>query len=122
MGTKTLIERAEDDAKARKAEKRAEEKAKRDATRAEFAAVTSTAAEFVSRKLETEITPDQLRHQEQTWLDAGEELAWDLELEGLKFEISRKNDTDRFSLYLLDKDDPEAPGQYIRRLADLAEL
>jgi len=113
----SLIERAKQDAKAREKEKKQKEHAKREQGKAEFEEVTEKAAEFVSRKLDTEISADQLRHQEQTWLDG--DLAWDLTVEGMEFEVSR-NMSGTVALYLMPADEDGQP-RYIRRLADLAE-
>lgn len=112
-----LIERAKQDAKDRQREKKAEERAKRERGKAEFEALTEKAAEFVSRKLDTEITVDQLRHQEATWLD-GDDIGWDLTVEGMDFEVSRRNQSGAFALHLiLDAENEES--RYIRRLADV---
>lgn len=115
-----LIERAKQDAKAREKEKKQKERVKRERGKAEFEEVAEKAAEFVSRKLEMEVGADQLRHQEQTWLD-GEEVAWNLTVEGMEFEVSRKSGSGAFSLYLMPADEDGQP-RYIRRLADLAEV
>lgn len=115
-----LLDRARQDARNREKEKRAAEREKRKKGREEFEQITEDAAVFVSRKLDMEIAPSDLKHQEQTWIDG--ELAWDLTIDGLIFELACKRDSGMFTLHqILDPDDPEAPTVYIRRLADLVD-
>lgn len=115
-----LLERAKQDAKERDREKRVEEKKKRDEGRAEFEEITEKAATFVSGKLDMEVKASDLKHQEQTWIDG--ELAWDLTVEGLTFEVARKSGSKMLTLHqILDPEDPESESKYIRRLADLVD-
>jgi hypothetical protein len=114
-----LMQRAKQDARDRDKERRAKEREKRKAGKAEFEALTEDAAVFVSRKLDMEIAPSDLKHQEQTWMD-GDDMAWDLAVETFDFEVARKNESGRFTLHQkLDPNDPESAFKYIKRLADL---
>ncbi|HET7455433.1 MAG TPA: hypothetical protein VFJ76_07930 [Solirubrobacterales bacterium] len=115
-----LLERAKQDAKTREKERREKERETRKQYAAEIAAIQSRATEFVNGKLDAELSPTALTPQEFATPD-DEEMAWDLTVEGLDFEVVRKKSSGAFSLYLIPDGDPENARVYIRRLADLAD-
>lgn len=119
-----LLKRAKEDAKERAREKRAAERERREEAKSEIAALAEQAAVMVSKKLETEVTADQLTHVE--GLPPDDAIYYSMTLDDLTFEIVRKEGSAQFGLYLLtegpdDLEDEIGPRRYIRRLADLIE-
>lgn len=121
----SLIEKAKEDERRREKEKREEEREHRAQMRGEIAAITEQAAVWVAEKLDEGVAPSALEHQEDT-TPADEYLAWRATIDGMRFEITRRNQSRRFSLYHIpegvDEDDYTEVlerRRYIRRLADL---
>lgn len=114
-----LLERAKQDAQTREKERREKERERKKQYAAEIAAIQSRATEFVNGKLDAELSTSALTPQGFATPD-DDDMAWDLTIEGLNFEVVRQKSSGAFGLYLIPDKDPESR-VYIRRLADLAD-